>query len=208
MKKNPLNLYQEHFVENDFERLDLFLRLGEKYEINSVMYPGSFVHVTPSFVFPSTTYVEMDKRAKDFFEYPGLKDFIASHRNYCEDVEVQFFAQDYRVEIRGQDEKYDLLVSQYAGFVSKHCKRYLKIGGVLLANNSHGDAGLASINGNFELIAVVIKNGGKHRLSEKNLNEYFVPKKAIDITSDYLENIQKGIGYIKKASSYIFRRVS
>jgi hypothetical protein len=40
------------------------------------------------------------------------------------------------------------------------------------------------------------------------LGEYFVPKKETDITKEYLEKIQKGIGYKKTASSYIFSRVS
>jgi hypothetical protein len=89
-----------------------------------------------------------------------------------------------------------------------HCKEYLKIGGILFANNSHGDASMASIDKDYEFVGIMQKSKGKHRLSEKNLGEYFVPKKETDITKEYLEKIQKGIGYKKTASSYIFSRVS
>ena len=69
------------------------------------------------------------------------------------------------------------------------------------------DAGLAAIDRDFELIGVVLKSNARHRVSEKNLSEYFVPKKEIEISAAYLERIQKGIGYTKTASSYLFRRV-
>jgi hypothetical protein len=207
MAKNPLELYTEHFVDKEFERFELFELLRDIYGIVSAIYPGSFVHVTPSFVFPVTTYVEMDKRAKKFFENPGLNDFVKGRKIYSEDAIIKFFGQDYNKSIPDETEKYDLLISQYAGFVSKYCKQYLKIGGILLANSSHGDASLAAIDEDFEFIGVVLKRGVKYQISEKNLSEYFVPKKAVEITPEYLEKIQKGIGYTKTASSYLFRKV-
>ena len=207
MAKNPLDLYEQHFAAKDFERLDLFQLLRAAYGVNASIYPGSFVHITPSFVFPLTTYIETDKRAKQFFGYAGLTAFIEQRKTYPQDAEIRFYAQDYREVIDGEEESYDLLISQYAGFVSKYCKRYLKIGGILLANNSHGDAGLAAIDDDFQLIGAVLKSNARHRVSEKNLSEYFVPKNDIEITAAYLERIQKGIAYTKTASSYLFRRV-
>lgn len=207
MAKNSLELYKEHFVEKDFERFELFQILREKYGFESAIYPGSFVHITPSFVFPIITYVEMDKRAKKFFENSELFAFINSRKRYPEEATIQFFAQDYREELVGEDEKYDLLISQYAGFVSKFCKRYLKIGGILLVNNSHGDAGMASIDADFEFIGAILKRGSTFRVSENNLSEYFIPKKSVEVTVAYLEKTQKGIGYTKPASSYLFRRI-
>jgi hypothetical protein len=207
MVKNIFDLSQQHFVEKDFERFELFQLLREKYGVRAAIYPGSFVHITPSLVYPVTAYVEMDKRAKKFFDNPDLHDFVWERKTYPEEPVIKFFGQDYQKNIPGEEQQYDLLISQYAGFVSKPCKRYLKIGGILIANNSHGDAGMASIDADFKFIGVVLKRGAKHRISEKNLAEYFVPKKAVEITPEYLEEMQKGIGYIKTASSYLFRKV-
>lgn len=47
MAGTPVEVYQEHFVEKGFERLDLFLLLRDRYGIRSAIYPGSFVHITP-----------------------------------------------------------------------------------------------------------------------------------------------------------------
>ena len=41
-----------------------------------------------------------------------------------------------------EDRSVDLLISQYAGIISQPCKRYLKPGGYLLVNNSHGGRGV------------------------------------------------------------------
>jgi hypothetical protein len=104
-------------------------------------------------------------------------------------------------------ETFDLLISQYAGFVGQYCKPYLKTGGFLLANNSHGDAGLAAIDDDYQLKAVFSARNGKHRISEKNLDEYFVPKSQIQLTKEYLEKLQKGIVYKKTAGVYLFQKV-
>ena len=205
--KDPIELYKEYFVDREFERLDLFQLLAEQFNVQSALYPGSFVHITPSFVFPKTTYVDTDKRTKQFFQFPEILDFIEQHKIYPQSAEVSFHPTDYQNALDEPDESYDLLISQYAGFVSQHGKGYLRINGILLVNNSHGDASMASIDQDYEFIAAILKNKGKHRISEKDLDTYFVPKKPVEITKTFLEQTQKGIGYRKTASSYLFRRV-
>jgi len=205
--KDPIELYKEYFVNREFERLDLFQLLAERFDVKSALYPGSFVHVTPSFVFPKTTYVDTDKRTKQFFQFPEVFDFIAQNKVYPQRSEVTFHPADYRQALAEPDESYDLLISQYAGFISQHCKRYLKINGILLVNNSHGDASMASIDQDYEFIAVILRDKGMHRISQKVLSSYFIPKKPVEVTKEYLEQTQAGIGYQKTASSYLFRRI-
>lgn len=207
MKFKPLKLYDHYFVDKDFERLDLFKLLAERYSITSALYPGSFVHVTPSFVYPKTVYVDSDRAAKKFFSDAGLQAFIAERKIYSQEADITFHAQDYRNDFNEPHESFDLLISQYAGFVSQACKKYLKVGGILLANNSHADASMASIDGDYDFIAVANSRNGKHSLSEKDLDLYFVSKSTIETTREYLEKTQKGIGYKKSADNYIFRRI-
>jgi hypothetical protein len=66
---------------------------------------------------------------------------------------------------------------------------------------------LAAIDDDFRLRAVFSVRNGKHRISETNLDEYFVSKSHIQITRDYLEKLQKGMGYKKTASVYLFQKV-
>jgi hypothetical protein len=198
-------LYKQHYVDKDFERLELFILLKERYGIGSALYPGSFVHITPSFVFPLTVYVEMDKRAKRFFADPWTQDFVEQNRRYKEKPVVRFHPQDYSEDLPEKPGSFDLLISQWAGFASRSCKLYLKPGGLLLANNSHGDASLASIDQDYRFVAAVSFQNGTYRLIETDLEGYFVPKKDIDITPEHLFKIQRGIGYRKTAWAYLFR---
>ena len=207
MNDQTLSLYKEFFTDRDFERLDLFQLLAERFGIRSAVYPGSFVHVTPSFVYPLTAYIDNDKRAKQFFADPGLAAFIASRKTYPEEADFTFYPQDYIREIPELVGRFDLLISQYAGFVSPHGKRYLRPGGYLLANNSHGDASMADIDEDFQLVAVVQGKNGSYRLTDKDLDGYMVPKKPVEITKALLEERQRGIGYTKTASKYVFQKV-
>jgi len=200
-------LYNKYFTDRQFERLDLFQIISDKFDIQCVLYPGSFVHVTPSFVFPHVVYVDSDKQAKKFFNDPEVQRFIDERKGFPQEAQIIFHAADYRKGFDEQEEGFDLLISQYAGFVGQDCKRYLKRGGLLLANNSHGDAGLAALDEDYELIAVFFLRDGKYQISEANLDAYFIPKAKISVTKKYLLELQKGIGYQKSASAYLFRKV-
>jgi hypothetical protein len=83
-----------------------------------------------------------------------------------------------------------------------------KIDGILLANNSHGDASMASIDADYKFIGVLNKRQNKYTLSEKNLDSYFIPKMPREITKEYLEKIKRGIGYTKSPTAYLFRRIN
>ena len=208
MKKvNAGQLYEKQHVDNNDERLGQFLLLAEKYNIQSALYPGCFFHITPSFVFPSVTYIDTDKRAKSFFGDSSMYDYICKHKIYKSNPIVCFHAEDYRNNNLSLGSDFDLLISQYAGFVSQYCKRHLKIGGLLLANNSHGDASMASIDSNYKLIGVINKRGDKYTLSDKDLDSYLIPKKSLEITKEYLESIGRGIGYTKSPTTYLFKRI-
>ncbi len=207
MTKSTQNLYGKYFQERQFERLNLFQIIAEKFNVQRVLYAGSFVHVTPSFVFPNVVYVDNDNQAKQFFCKAENFNFITERKIYPQEAKVSFHFADYR---NGFDEKFgsfDLLISQYAGFVGQHCKQYLKTGGLLLANNSHGDAGIAAIDDDYQLLAVFSAKNEKYRISNNNLDEYFVPKSQVEITKEHLEKLQKGIGYKKTASAYLFQKV-
>ena len=208
MPKNGLDLYRKHFVEKQDERLELFILLAVSFGINSALYPGSFTHLTPAFVFPTTCFVDTDRRAARFFEDPAVFDLLKQRKIYKEQPTVRFHRADFAGGFDEPDGYYDLLISQYAGFVSQSCKQYLRPNGYLLVNNSHGDAGMASLDADYELIAAVNRRGEKFSLTDSDLGSYFVPKKAIEITKEYLESINRGVGYQKSAFSYIFKKAA
>lgn len=104
--------------------------------------------------------------------------FIKKNKKYATEPKIKFINKSYQNELPIKD-KVDLLYSQYGGPISQYCKKYLKKDGILLVNNSHANAGIAFLDMDFELIVAVNNRDKKVSISEKNINDYFVPKKAM-----------------------------
>lgn len=174
-----------------------------------VLYPGSYVDVAASVVFDDVVYVDSDDRARRFFEdAPGVRELVLGERGDGVAPKVAFVHGDYRQPIGLADEAFDLLVSLYAGLVSDHCTRYLKIGGHLLVGPSHGDVALASLDSRYQLGAVVIGKNGSYRASTAQLGEYLIPKSSVELTPDLIRQRGRGVGYTRSASAYLFERIS
>jgi len=75
MVKVP-KLYKKYYIDKSDERLELFKIITERYDIKSGLYPGSFVHITPSFVIPKMVYIDLDKRCPRFFQSNETLSFI------------------------------------------------------------------------------------------------------------------------------------
>jgi hypothetical protein len=146
-------MYEDY--EFKMKREGLFRLLSESFDLRSALYPGSYIHISPSFYFQEVVYVDMDKRASKFFTDPTIMSFICEKKVYSESPEIIFHSQDYSKELPESEDAFDLLISQYAGFVSQSCKKYLKSQGLLLANNSHGDAGVAFLDPEYDFIGII-----------------------------------------------------
>ena len=62
-----LQLYKKYYIDRDCEQIDLFRLLHHQFGIKNAIYPGSYVHISPSFIYPEVVYIDMDKKAKKFF---------------------------------------------------------------------------------------------------------------------------------------------
>lgn len=194
--------------QHEGDRLRLFSAVAEVVEAETVLYPGSFVDVAPSFVFSSVTYADMDKRAAQFFaDRDGVAEIIAANATDGGPRSVAFQAGDYREDLDLADESFDLLISLYAGFISEACTRYLRIGGTLLVNSSHGDAAMASIDERYELACVVTSGQGRYRVSSDELDRHLIPKKPQEITPASLHESGRGIAYTTSPFAYLFHRI-
>lgn len=146
------------------DRHRLFRAVADVVDAETVFYPGSWCDVAASFVWPSVTYVDIDRRAVRFFDdTDGVLEVIAAIDGAPGDADVRFIHADYTEQLPLETESFDLVVSLYAGPVSRHCTSYLRIGGALLVNTSHGDVALASIDSRYELSGVVMSRAGDYR---------------------------------------------
>ena len=158
-----------------------------------------------SFVFDDVTYVDMNRRANRFFDdIDGVDALIAQHRDGP--ARWRFLHADYTTDLGLTDDSFDLLVSLYAGFVSEACGRYLRTGGWLLANPSHGDVAMASLNPSFKLVGIVISRSGDYAVRTENLDQYLIPKRGIELTRESIRDSGRGIAYTKSAFAYLFQK--
>lgn len=95
MKVDVQGLYRQFYVDNNFEREDIFKSLISRFNINNALYPGSFVHITPSFFISEVLYVDSDPRAKKFFEQESsVADMISTKKTYDTDAVFHFISSD------------------------------------------------------------------------------------------------------------------
>jgi len=190
------------------DRWRLFSAVAEYVDASTVLYPGSYVDLAPSFVFDSVTYLDVDKRAAKFFaDTDGVRGIVADHDGPV-DPDITFIHADYRSDLDLPADHFDLLVSLYAGFITEHCTRHLRIGGSLLVNPSHGDAAMASIDPRYELTGVVVASNGNYRVATSDLDTHLIPKKPQSVTVETLHESGRGIGYTKSAFAYLFTRIA
>ncbi|MCB0970807.1 MAG: hypothetical protein KDA97_04720 [Acidimicrobiales bacterium] len=191
------------------DRWRLFQAVAGAVGGESVLYPGSFVDVAASFVWPAVTYVDIDRRAARFFaDRHGVEEIVATHAGSPEDPVIEFLATDYTDTLALEPSAFDLLLSLYTGFVSQHCVGHLRVGGHLLAHPSHGDVALAALDERYRLVGVVTSGANGYEVSDRDLDTYLIPKKPELATAGAIRRAGKGIAYNRSAFAYLFRRIS
>lgn len=199
-------LYKEHYIDKQDERIGLFRTLADRYPIKKVLYPGSFVDISPSMIFPEVVYVDFDEQYKDFMHDTSVNKYISSRKQYQEPAIMRLRYGDYSKPFGEKEGYFDLLISLYAGFVSQDCKRYLQQDGFLLVNNSHADAEMAFVDEDYSLIGIVNRRGDVFSLRVKDLQTYFIPrKKDAFMTKELIIKRRRGLGFTKYAYAYLFQ---
>ena len=192
-------------------QLPAFRLIKKRFRPQKVLYPGSWIHLTPSLIFPRVVYVDLPSKSSKKLLDPELVKYIEDHAEYQEKPAIKFHYADYQSNFGEQKSSFDLLISLSSGFISQVCDQYLKRDGVLLANNEHHDASLAYTNPSFKLIGV-FETPKKYQESEETIHSYFATTKSIPITRDMvLENSKRPPSKAryklkKKAILYTFQK--
>lgn len=201
--KNKTKETYENYMKQIGDRKKLYSVVSKEFNVDSGIYPGSHVDITPSLVIPNMTYIDNFRGTVKFFsDMQSIRDYINEHKEYKNQTSINFFNSDYTKPLNL--EKVDIIISQYAGFVGQATKQYLKLGGILLCNDSHGDATLAHIDEDYKLIATV---NSSNKIDYKNLDKYFVLSKCRSIDIEFVKQKMKGLKYIVNAQNYIFKKI-
>ncbi|PKK94828.1 MAG: hypothetical protein CVV60_04440 [Tenericutes bacterium HGW-Tenericutes-5] len=182
-------------------RITLYETVSKKYGIKRALYPGSHIDISPSMVIPEVIYIDNFKGSIKFFKnIDEINDYVNKNKKYMENTSVTFYGNDYNEHL--DIESVDLIISQYAGFVGQATKYLLKDNGILLANDSHGDATLAYFDEDFELIGIV---NGKNEIKTDNLDKYFKLSNSKIVDLEKVLSKMSGPKYKYNAPNYIFK---
>ena len=167
--------------------LTVFRQVRERFGGARALYPGSYLHITPSLVFPQVCYVDSLKGIGEALADPGLLEYVNSHKNYPEDALIRCYQQDYQVSIAEPEESVDLLISLNAGFISQAVKRLLRPGGLLLVNDGHYDARRAYTDPDYQLLGGFEGESLRLETSDDTRSAYFKTAKGTPLTSEMVE---------------------
>ena len=196
---NPINQYLD-YIQKIGDRKDLYKAVAKHFNVTRALYPGSHIDISPSLVIPDVTYIDNFKGAIQFFDnLEPLVDYANQNKEYEGACHISFYGKSYEDHL--ELAKVDLIISQYAGFVGQSTKRYLKEDGILLCNDSHGDATLAYLDADFEFFGVVEAN---NTIVTEDLEKYFKFARQRDIDREKIVKTMKGPKYKYQAPNYLF----
>jgi hypothetical protein len=201
------------YLNGYIKRLSVFEELNKRFRIKKVLYPGSYCDVVPSLVFSNVVYIDSYKKTEKFFNSNLISNYINNHKQYNDKASIEFYLADYRLKINKLNNDFDLLLSFSSGFISIPCKKYLKKGAILLANNDHYDAARAYLDKDYNLIGVIDLSNDTYIYSQSNLGDYFKIKSGENLTIESLSSLASRPpsrslkNFSKNSDLYIFLKV-
>ena len=182
-----MSSYRDKY-DGSHDLLWAFRLIGENFGCRRVLYPGSYLHITPSLVFPEVCYVDSIKGIRQAMAAPALLEYVNSHKDYAEDAVIRCREEDYRSIASEPAGSFDLLISLNAGFISQHCGHLLRPGGYFLANNGHYDANRAFVDPSYQLVAALEDGVLNLDTSQPGLSPYFRTGKGEMLTLTMVES--------------------
>ena len=202
-----VDLYKKYYSDIQFERAGLFRLLQRHYRCIEVLYPGSFIHITPSFFFPHVVYIDKNSVAAEFFQDTGsVLRLVNRNKEYKRSAYIRFLREDYSKITRLEDARFDLLISLYAGNIPRVCKRYLKPGGLLLINYFQDDLVEAGHDPEYNLVGAVRYRRQKYELEQESPGTFLRDVKKAD-NGPHLKQTSLGMVFVERGIYFLFKKV-
>ncbi|MCC6605789.1 MAG: hypothetical protein IT327_21455 [Anaerolineae bacterium] len=201
-----MSLYKTQYVDLQFERAGLFKLIRQQFGCTEVLYPGSSVHITPSFYFPHVVYVDSSAAAAAFFaDETAVLTTINHKKTYQRSAYIRFIAQDYAAPLPLPEGQFDLLLALFAPNVVPTCQKYLKNGGLLVTNNFQDEAQTAAADPALVLNAVIRYHKKAYSLAEGDAAKWLTPSQYSP-TKRYLQQSSSGYAYVEAERYFLFKK--
>ena len=193
--------------------LGILQLIEETFGCRRVLYPGSYMDITPSLVFREACYVDSLKGIVRRLADPELLKYVNAHKSYAEDSVIRCYEADYSTFRDEPADSFDLLISMNAGFISQHCRHFLKHEGLLLVNNGHYDANRVYVDPSYEFVAALEGDTANWESLPRDPLPYFSTRRGEELTLAMVECDAKRppskarFRPSKEAYAYLFRRV-
>lgn len=199
---NHNKLYNNHYTDIGFDRTNLFEFIKKVFHSEKVLYPGSSIHISPSFVFKQVIYVDKSKGAADFFaDNQEVSKIIEKNKRGPVSGYYEFLAHDYINEhLPLRDNSFDLLISLYADNIIDYCRRYVRDKGIIISNNFHDEAVKAVKYNELTLIGYINRSQKQYTDEfKKTIVELYNSGKSLaELNSEYAVSKSTITGWVKK----------
>ena len=188
--RQALDIYLANYKDRqggEHNLLEVFQQVRDRFGVTRALYPGSYIHITPALVFPQVIFVDSLKGICEALADSRLLEYVDSHKSYPEEALIRCHQQAYQSWNAEPEESFDLLISLNAGFISQAVKRFLRPGGLLLANDGHYDARRAFIDPDYRLMGGFSRGEFRPDTSVDTLSSYFKTARGSPLTLEMVE---------------------
>jgi len=200
---SALSLYEKHYADSQFERAGLFKKIRKLYGCTYVLYPGSYVHITPSFFFPHVVYVDRSPVVARFFaDAEGVLNCVRKNQTYERPPFIRFIARDFSKALPLQSERFDLLIALHTGGIARACSRYVRSGGLLLTNNRQREAWDSASDNGFTLVCILEYRKNDYLPIRENLADW--PARIQKSTAHRNSMRRTTVGFLYKENDEYF----
>ncbi|MFC1569898.1 hypothetical protein ACFL4L_06650 [bacterium] len=200
MKDFVKHSYQKHYHNIGFDRSRLFELIQKKFNCQTVLYPGCYIHITPSFYFAHVVYVDRNQISHDFFtKKVQVTEFVNTHKKYMKSSYVKFLSKDYHDDLGLREQSYDLLISIFGGKLICSCEKYIKPGGLILTNSFFSDHQSIENNNHFELICSIHCYHGNYKIIDDQVCKVGKRKST-------LKKVNSDFEYVDNENYYIYQK--
>lgn len=189
--------YDQIYKSIGFERLGLFELIQKEFKINSVLYPGCLIHITPSFYFNHVVYLDKGDVSIEFFSKTNqVSELINKNKFYKESAYWFFIGKDFEDDLELRVNSFDMLLSIFSGKLIKYFDKYIKRGGLILTNSLFSDNESIKNNADFNLLGLIKCRNKKYTI------DYDL--KTDKIKQSTLRQNNTGFEYVDNEEYYIY----